>query len=294
MPFKHIARALLVSIIITSATRAITWTEQDRQLVTAIMEGNFTAVEEAVAAGADVNKRDKHNGAAPLSWAIVFGRTPKISRYLIAAGADTNQKDLSGDTPLKLAQERMPEIVPDLIAAGAQVKPNTPTMNDYPIVWVDGSLDNVPAPLQNKIVKLELCTVGQSRSNTCTQTPVLRYKSREEVVALCEKHACVLTDPDRDVVITFQKQPESLHQTSGASMSTPPALGTITLGILAVAVLTNFGFKQPSSAAPKRPFTNEETKSWKADLAGLKQGRKKIAAVGSGKGRLQKQRYAHR
>ena len=60
--------------------------------------GNIDRVRELIAAGANVNQQD-NNGLTPLHWAAENGHQAVV-QALIAAGADINQQDNDGWTPL--------------------------------------------------------------------------------------------------------------------------------------------------------------------------------------------------
>ena len=70
----------------------------------AAADGSIEAVKEAIAAGVDVNAKDKgvYKGGAPLHPAAALGYK-KISELLIANGANVNVKNKAGITPLHLA-----------------------------------------------------------------------------------------------------------------------------------------------------------------------------------------------
>ena len=67
----------------------------------AALQGNLEAVEQHIAAGSDVDKKDAF-GSTPLLLAVTFGKTD-IARALIEAGADLGITDTYGSTPLHLA-----------------------------------------------------------------------------------------------------------------------------------------------------------------------------------------------
>jgi len=69
--------------------------------------GNIEAVKQAIAAGADVNAKNKL-GSTPLHEAAVIGHK-EIAELLIAKGADVNAKNMGGETALDEAK-RKPEL----------------------------------------------------------------------------------------------------------------------------------------------------------------------------------------
>ncbi|MDA7625073.1 ankyrin repeat domain-containing protein, partial [bacterium] len=87
----------------------------------AVAGGYIQAVEEHLAAGADVNSKDWH-GYTPLHIAAARNSPIEIAELLIANGADVNAKDNYGETPLHSAvSEGHKEIAKLLVAAGADV-----------------------------------------------------------------------------------------------------------------------------------------------------------------------------
>jgi ankyrin repeat protein len=88
-------------------------TEDSIHLAAAV--GNIEAVKQHIAAGTDVNAKDKH-GLTPLHVAATFGHK-EVAELLIAAGADVNTKDGDGDTSLDWA-----ETVIELRSLGDNVK----------------------------------------------------------------------------------------------------------------------------------------------------------------------------
>jgi PBP1b-binding outer membrane lipoprotein LpoB len=86
----------------------------------AAYDGNIEAIKQHIAAGADVNEKDE-KGATPLHGAAFTGRM-EVVELLIANGANVNAKDKDGGTPLlhaTLSGHR--EIVELLISKGADV-----------------------------------------------------------------------------------------------------------------------------------------------------------------------------
>ncbi|MDB4794793.1 ankyrin repeat domain-containing protein [bacterium] len=89
-------------------------------------EGNIGAVKQHLAAGTDVNvKRLSMNdelkivyGETPLHMAVSEGKK-ETAELLIAQGADVNEKNEGGETPLNLASTK--EVSELLIAEGADV-----------------------------------------------------------------------------------------------------------------------------------------------------------------------------
>ena len=75
--------------------------EADRALIKAAKEGNIEAVKQHLAAGTDVNAKNKY-GSTPLHYAAREGYK-EIAELLIANGADVNAKYFDGPTPLHFA-----------------------------------------------------------------------------------------------------------------------------------------------------------------------------------------------
>ena len=103
----------------------------------AAYDGNIETVKQAIAAGADVNEKD-NIGLTPLHSAAREGHK-EIIELLIAAGAEVNAKDkIDGYIPLHLAaDEGHKEVVELLIAEGADVN----AMDDNgvtPLDWAIG------------------------------------------------------------------------------------------------------------------------------------------------------------
>ncbi len=83
-------------------------------------EGNIEVVKQHLAAGVDVNAKNKIYESTPLHGAAVNGHK-EIAELLIAKGADVNAKNDLGDTPLHMAAFDQKEVAEMLIAEGADV-----------------------------------------------------------------------------------------------------------------------------------------------------------------------------
>ena len=98
---------IIPSLIIAAAILGGFWMVKpppqppDISIHQAAKEGNIVAVKQHLAAGTNVNVRDKY-GSTPLWWAARSGRK-EIPELLIAKGADLNAKDDAGTTPLDWA-----------------------------------------------------------------------------------------------------------------------------------------------------------------------------------------------
>lgn len=85
---------------------------------TAVFMSNIKAVEQHVAAGSDLNKKDQY-GSTPLHIAATFNRTD-IAIALIKGGAELNNVNAEGSTPLHVSSFFCyTEIVEALLKAGA-------------------------------------------------------------------------------------------------------------------------------------------------------------------------------
>ena len=83
--------------------------------------GNIEAVKQHLAAGTDVNAKEKYTEYSPLIYAASKGHK-EIVKLLITKGADVNAKDRGVSSPLIYAASRgHKEIVELLIAEGADV-----------------------------------------------------------------------------------------------------------------------------------------------------------------------------
>ena len=89
-------------------------------LMQAILENDAHKAQRLIDLGCDINQRNcTGNDNAPLHSAVVRGGADKIIALLLHAGADVNQKNKFGNTPLHFAHK--PKIISSLIAAGADI-----------------------------------------------------------------------------------------------------------------------------------------------------------------------------
>ena len=109
---KHLLLITIAAVVLVGCGESIHEAAED---------GNIEAVKQHIAAGTDVNAKDKY-GESPLLFAATFGHK-EIAELLIANGADVNTKiDKIGMTPLHIATgQGYKEIVELLIAKGADV-----------------------------------------------------------------------------------------------------------------------------------------------------------------------------
>lgn len=112
-------------------------------------DGNFTAVRNLIAIGADVNARHGE-GATPLIYSAIKGHT-EIAKFLIDNGADVNAKDNNGWTALAAAAHvGYVETVKLLIERGADV--NAVEKDGYSVLMATALILFFPEKLE--IVKL--------------------------------------------------------------------------------------------------------------------------------------------
>jgi ankyrin repeat protein len=102
---------------------------QERELISAALQGNAKRVEAALKAGADVNAFDETLGT-PLGGASYSGSLETV-RLLSDRGANVNAKDSKGMTPLMNATlSGNSDVVRFLIAKGADVNIGSPSEVD--------------------------------------------------------------------------------------------------------------------------------------------------------------------
>ena len=81
----------------------------DMSIHLSVQGGSIAAVKQHLAAGTDVNAKDKR-GRTPLYWAAVADHN-EIAELLIAKGADVNAKNKDGDTPLDEAISKTADLL---------------------------------------------------------------------------------------------------------------------------------------------------------------------------------------
>ena len=106
---KHLLLTTIAAVLLVGCGNP----EADRALFTAVQVKSIQAVEQAIAAGADVNAKDDSN-ITPLLWAINNSHE-EIVELLISKGADVNFKDIAGQTPLDWAESGKFTEIADLL-----------------------------------------------------------------------------------------------------------------------------------------------------------------------------------
>lgn len=115
----------------------------------AVMRNDTEQVQAAIAAGADVNARDRE-GATPLMHAVTHAPVAVV-KELLSLGGDVTVRDKAGWTALHFAaQENRPDVAELLLEAGAEVDAadedgNTPL---WRAVFRHGSKSDVAQVLQ--------------------------------------------------------------------------------------------------------------------------------------------------
>ena len=100
-PLTTIAAVLLVGCATRQQPKPPTAKSPDISIFNAAITGNIEAVKQHLAAGTDVNAKNKI-GSTPLNYAALKGHE-EIAELLIAAGADVNARDKDGKTPFDVA-----------------------------------------------------------------------------------------------------------------------------------------------------------------------------------------------
>jgi len=106
---KHLLLTTIAAVLLVGCGPS----EAERALVSAAESGNIEAVKQHLAAGVDVNAKNK-NGTTPLHKATGRGHK-EVAELLIANGADVNAKLDGGQTPLDSAIEYNQPQIADLL-----------------------------------------------------------------------------------------------------------------------------------------------------------------------------------
>jgi hypothetical protein len=94
---KYIAPIITAALLVGCGVKA-----PDISLIEAAAEGDLDAVKQHIAAGTDLNQKDPNPNAgkaSSLGIAAAFGHT-EVAIALIEGGANMNQRDKDGSTPL--------------------------------------------------------------------------------------------------------------------------------------------------------------------------------------------------
>ena len=91
---KHLLLTTIAGVLLAGCGPPV----PDISIYDAVEDGNIEVVKQHLAAGTDVNSKDK-DGWTPLHEAASEGHN-KIVELLVAKGADVNAKDDDGETPV--------------------------------------------------------------------------------------------------------------------------------------------------------------------------------------------------
>ncbi len=93
-------------------------------LYSAVIRANVEGVKQALADGADINRRSG-NGYTPLMWACTYSSRPayaEVAKLLLSEGADVNISTHEGITALMEAAENSEDVFELVLAKGADIK----------------------------------------------------------------------------------------------------------------------------------------------------------------------------
>lgn len=110
--------------------------ECDEQMLKALFADDFKGMEDAIKKGASLNTSYNEHGTTPFMWICREHTNPSVYEWALKMGADVNQTDDCGHTPLHILARKRCDFFPCLdilIQAGANVnaqdiKGNTPLM----------------------------------------------------------------------------------------------------------------------------------------------------------------------
>ena len=92
---KHLLLTTIAAVLVVGCGPSV-------DIHDAAKDGNIKAVKQHLAAGVDVNAKEKYTRKTPLHWASI-GDHKEIAELLIAKGADVNAKGVGDTTPLDTA-----------------------------------------------------------------------------------------------------------------------------------------------------------------------------------------------
>ena len=98
---KHLLLTTIAAVLVVGCGPS----ETEIAFANAIYKGSIEEVKQHLAAGAEVNAKDK-DGGTPLSYAAFEGHK-EIAELLIDNGADVNARDAGGGTPLDWADNKV-------------------------------------------------------------------------------------------------------------------------------------------------------------------------------------------
>ena len=131
-----IAAVLVVGCATTQSPEPPTAKAPDFSIHEVARFGNIEAVKQHIAAGVDVDAKQKYTRKTPLDCAAVWDRK-EVAELLIGKGADVNAKGDGGKTPLHwAAQYGSKEVAELLISKGADV--NAKGADGSPLDWAIG------------------------------------------------------------------------------------------------------------------------------------------------------------
>ncbi len=114
-------KSLMLFVLLLATFSTSTLFSQESDLLNKVMDNDIGAVKDLIAAGADVNQKDKTYGFTPLMMALQSNYT-SIAKMLISEGADIKIKGNNDATALLLAAMNSREMVEILLLKGADIK----------------------------------------------------------------------------------------------------------------------------------------------------------------------------
>lgn len=144
-----ILASILLLVVFSGLNVTFAQEKRTRTLHDAVIGGDIEEVKSMLSSGADINQKNRMGGT-PLHTAIMNRQKP-IAELLIAGGADVNAKDNSGQTPLSAAVTiGDKDIVQQLIARKADVNAITgPGENALSLAKKNGNTEITDLLLKN-------------------------------------------------------------------------------------------------------------------------------------------------